>query len=166
MTAPQIVAGFRPGYGERIVQMHGEYYTPPGDARVALESAMAREVNEFADRYDPETDLLLTAHSDGVLVGSIVVDGGQTERPGEARLRWFLLLPKCQGHGVGRDLFRRAMDFCRERRFPTVYLWTVEGLPRSLQMYTSAGFRIVERFSGSHYSFGDVRLRLELPLAG
>lgn len=165
MNTYTIVDGFRTGYLGRIAAMHGEYYEKEWGSGPGFEAMMARELCDFYDAYDPARDLLLTAHVDGVLVGSIAILGTQTERPGEARLRWFLLDERYQGRGIGNALLRRALDFCREQNYPVVYLWTVEGLPQSLHLYEKTGFQIVERFPDSHYTVEHMHLRLELRLS-
>jgi GNAT superfamily N-acetyltransferase len=158
------VEGFRPGYIGRIAQMHGEYYAKVWGSGPEFEAIMARELCDFCERYDRNRDLLLTAHIDGALVGSIAIDGTQSERPGQARLRWYLLDEAHQGRGIGNTLLKQALAFCRERDFPLIYLWTVEGLPQSLHLYEKAGFRVVERFNDSRYTVEHTQLRLEMPL--
>jgi GNAT superfamily N-acetyltransferase len=158
------VEGFEPGYLGRIAQMHGEYYAKAWGSGADFEAMMARELCEFCARYNPERDLLLTAHVDGVLVGSIAIDGTQSERPGLARLRWYLLEENSQGQGLGKKLLGRALEFCRTQGFPRVFLWTVEGLPASRHLYEKVGFRVVERFVDSRYTMEHTLLRMERPL--
>jgi len=163
-AAADLIAGFQPGFLGRISQMHGEYYAKAWGSGPGFEALMARELGEFFERYDPARDLLLTAHVEGQLVGSIAIDGSQEERPGEARLRWFLLDEAFQGRGIGRHMLERSLDFCRRQGFSTVYLWTVEGLAPSRHLYEQAGFRVVERFIDSRYTVEHTQLRFELPL--
>lgn len=94
-----IVKGFRSGYLGRIAQLHGEYYEKAWGSGPGFEAVMARELCDFCEQYDARRDLLLTAHIDGKLVGCIAIVGTQDERPGEARLRWFLLEEGYQGAG-------------------------------------------------------------------
>ena len=157
------IAGFQPGFLGRIAQMHGEYYSRVWGSGVAFEEQMARELCDFYDTYDPNRDLLLTAHVDGELIGSIAVNGAQTERPG-AQLRWYLMAEECQGRGIGRVLLERALAFCREKGFDSVFLWTVAGLPQSLHLYEKAGFRIAESFPSHRYTVQHTLLRLEMAL--
>jgi len=163
-SAVTYVEGFEPGYLGRIAQMHGEYYAMAWGSGVGFEALMAQEIAEFYEQYHPERDLLLTAHVAGRLVGCIAILGTLSERPGEARLRWFLLEESSQGQGIGSRMLARALEFCREQGFPTVYLWTVEGLPGSLHLYEKAGFRIVEPFADARYGLEHTNLRLEKPL--
>lgn len=158
------VEGFEPGYLGRIAQMHGEYYAKAWGSGAGFEAIMARELCDFCERYNSERDLLLTAHIDGVLVGCIAIDGTQSERPGLARLRWYLLDETHQGLGIGSKLLGHALDFCRTQGFPLIYLWTVEGLPQSLHLYEKVGFRVVERFADSRYTVAHTQLLMEKSL--
>lgn len=157
----EIVTGFRPGYLGRIAAQHGEFYAEVWGSGTDFESQMARELAAYHDTYDPTWDLLLTAHVDGRFVGSMAVQGEERPNPTFARLRWFLLDPGYHGKGIGSELLRRALAFCRDCGFQSVYLWTVEGLPQSLGMYERAGFRIVERHPAATYGVDHIHLRLE-----
>jgi ribosomal protein S18 acetylase RimI-like enzyme len=135
--------GFRPGYLGRMIQMQGEYYdvvwAVPGHN---FECMMARQMCDFHNAYVPGRDLLLTAHVGGVMAGHIAVVGFQVERPG-ARLRWFHIDEKYRGHGIGRELLTRAIDFCRRQGYKTVWLWTMDGLDTARHLYISFGFKTV-----------------------
>lgn len=155
--------GYRPGFLGRIAELHGVYYAKAWGSGLEFEGMMAEELHEFLRRYETGRDLLLTAHADGRLVGSIAVDGGQTERPG-ARLRWVIVEEGYHGRGIGKDLLARALAFCRAAGFDRVYLWTVEGLPQSFGLYERTGFRVVERTPDDRYSVPHVHLRMELDL--
>lgn len=158
------IEGFEPGYLGRIAQMHGEYYASAWGSGAGFEVIQARELCEFFERYDPKRDLLYTAHAGGRLVGSVAIDGTQEERPGLARLRWFIVEPGYHGKGIGKTLLAHALDFCGKAEFPLVYLWTVEGLPESLHLYQNAGFQIVKREVGSHYTVEHTHIMLEMSL--
>jgi GNAT superfamily N-acetyltransferase len=161
----EFVTGFRPGYLGRIAQMHGEYYAGAWGSGPGFEALIARELADFYERYDPARDLLLTAHSGGILVGSIAIIGSETERPDTARLRWFLTEPTHQGQGIGRQLLEQALRFCCDAGFASVYLWTVEGLPQSWGMYERAGFRVTERHPDTQYTVPLTHVRMEMNLS-
>lgn len=160
---PEYVEGYRPGFLGRIAELHGLYYARAWGAGAEFEGMMAQELREFLARYREGRDLLLTAHEAGRLVGSIAVDGTELERPG-ARVRWVIVDDASRGHGIGKELLRRALAFCAGAGFGKVYLWTVEGLPESRALYLRSGFRIVERVADDRYSVPRVNLRMELEL--
>ncbi|MBC7805978.1 MAG: GNAT family N-acetyltransferase [Akkermansiaceae bacterium] len=157
----RFVRGVRPGYIGGIARMHGEYYATAWGSDVAFEALMAKEIIAWWERYDEHRDLLLTAHVGDILAGSVAIDGSQSERPGWARLRWFLLEPRFQGQGIGKSLIQDALAFCAAPRFSGTYLWTVEGLPQSLRLYEQNGFAVVGRESDDRYSVPHVNLCME-----
>lgn len=135
--------GFQPGYLGRMVQLQGEHYdvfhAVPG---MNFEVMMARQLCEFHEQYDAQRDLLLTAHAGNRLVGYLAVVGSQQYRPG-ARLRWFMVEADYRGEGIGRELLRRALEFCRRLGFKSVWLWTVEQLETARRLYDEAGFEYI-----------------------
>ncbi|WP_395835136.1 GNAT family N-acetyltransferase [Cystobacter fuscus] len=160
---PEYIEGYRPGLLGRIAELHGIYYAKVWGSGVEFEGMMAQELHEFLAHYQVGRDLLLTAHVDGRFVGSIAVAGSKTDQPG-ARLRWVIVEEAYHGRGIGKELLRRALEFCRTTGYSRVYLWTVEGLPQSLGLYLNAGFRIVDRFPDDRYSVPRVNLLLDRDL--
>ena len=71
------------------------------------------------------------------MVGSIGILG---QAHGEAQLRWFLVHPACRGRGLGLTLLKNALQFCRERQFKSILLWTFSDLEAAAHLYQSVGF--------------------------
>ncbi|HVO39277.1 MAG TPA: GNAT family N-acetyltransferase [Spirochaetia bacterium] len=155
--------GYRPGVIGRITELHGVFYAHEWGVGAEFESQMAREICDFVEGYDPERDLLLSASVNGVIVGCIAILRPETGSE-EARLRWFLLDPRCQGRGIGRQLLVRALRFARER-YAKCYLWTVTGLPQSMHLYERFGFTPVAFETDSRYGSELKSVRMILDLA-
>lgn len=161
MSEVTYIVGYQPGFLGRIAEIHGVYYAKAWGSGAEFEGMIAYELHEFLRSYKPGRDLLLTAHVGGRLVGSIaVLDEGEA-----ARIRWVIVEESSQGLGIGRQMLSSGLQFCRNADFGKVYLWTVEGLPQSMGLYERAGFQIVERTPGEHYSVPHMHLRLEMELA-
>jgi GNAT superfamily N-acetyltransferase len=124
---------------------------------------MTREFCDFIEHYDPEKDLVLSAHIGGVLVGSISILG-QNPGPDGVQLRFFLVDPAYHGRGAGKALLSAALAWCRERRFSKIFLWTVDHLPQSRSMYEKVGFRVTERCPDDRYTVHRDNLKMELTL--
>jgi GNAT superfamily N-acetyltransferase len=60
------------------------------------------------------------------------------------RLRWFIVVPEFQKSGIGKELILQAIDFCKRKRYPKVYLWTFEGLTKAKRLYEAVNFRLCE----------------------
>ena len=157
--------GYVPGLIGRVAELHGCYYAAAWGAGAPFEALIAREFGEFIEGYDDRHDLALSAFRDRRLIGSISVFGRRL-LPEGAQLRFFIVDPACCGCGVGKALLAQALAWCREQRFPRVFLWTVDGLPASRRLYEKAGFRVTERVPDDRYTVVRDNLRLELDLSG
>jgi DNA-binding MarR family transcriptional regulator/GNAT superfamily N-acetyltransferase len=97
----------------------------------------------YLDHYDPGRDHLWVAELDGRPVGGIAVHHVD-DRPGWAKLRWFLVEAEARGHGAGTRLLDQAVAFCRDAGYEGVFLWTVDDLAAARRLYQKAGFQLVE----------------------
>jgi GNAT superfamily N-acetyltransferase len=157
----EVRRGYEPGLIGRVGELHGRYYAETWGVAAGFEALMTREFCDFVEHYDSENDLLLSAHIEGVLAGSISILG----RPGgEAQLRFFLVDPRYQGRGAGKTLLNAALNWCRGHGFRKVFLWTVDHLPQSRRLYEQAGFQVMERCTDDRYTAPLESLRMELAL--
>jgi GNAT superfamily N-acetyltransferase len=128
----------KPGDIGYITYLHGVLYAQEYGWDYTFDGYVASGLAEFAQLFNPERDRLWIAEMDGRIVGSIGIVG---HTDGEAQLRWFLVHPGFRGRGLGRDLLEKAVQFCRDRGFESVFLWTVEDLEAAAHLYRSVGFR-------------------------
>lgn len=144
------LAPYRPGALAAVVRLHIDWYARHWDFGRPFETKVAGELAEFLARADEVRDFFQLALDDGKggdIVGSITVDGSETDASraaGEAHLRWFIVGEGVQGRGVGQRLMSAAMDFCRDRGFSRVWLWTFAGLDAARALYERHGFELVE----------------------
>jgi GNAT superfamily N-acetyltransferase len=137
-----IRSDLRPGDIGTIIHLHGSLYAQEYRLDYTLEGCVADSLARFALTFDPDRNRLWIAEMGGQIAGCIGVVGHSQS---EAQLRWFLVRPAWRGHGLGQALLRRALQFCRERGFKSVFLWTFHGLDAAAHLYQSAGFRITEQ---------------------
>lgn len=168
MAAPQNTAydqweihrGYEPGLIGRVGELHGRYYAAAWGAGASFEIMMTRDLCDFIEHYDAERDIVLSAHSGGVLIGSMAIVAPRSNTDA-AQLRFFLVDPRYQGQGAGKALLAAALEWCRERGFRSVFLWTVDHLPQSRRMYEKAGFRVTMRCTDDRYSLPLVSVKME-----
>jgi GNAT superfamily N-acetyltransferase len=141
------ILSFAPGTVGEVVRAHAAYYGLCWDFDARFEAQVSRELGEFVREFDVARDGFWRAECDGEFAGGVAVDGSRSGE-GEARLRWFIVPESFHGKGIGSRLFDTAMDFCRERGFHTVYLWTFAGLDAARALYERGGFRLVEETEG------------------
>ncbi len=148
----------------RIVSLHGEAYAPLPGFGQRFEAYVARTIAEYVLDNDARGRIWL-AEQDGKLIGctAIVLRDDET-----AQLRWVVVDPAARGMGIGKDLVTRAVEFAKDRKCRSIYLFTTDGLPESQALYEKLGFQttlneINELWDGERAL---IRMQLELtPLA-
>ena len=163
MSEIEIARGYIPGSIGRVAELHGTYYHKHRRFGLFFEAKVATELAEFLGRYDEKRDGFWTACRDGRVEGSITIDGIHAEGEG-AHLRWFIMSDALRGRGIGSRLVNAAIDFCRNRRYARVYLWTFEGLEAARHLYEKTGFRLVEQHRGTEWGTEVNEQRFELRL--
>jgi GNAT superfamily N-acetyltransferase len=165
-TAPasiELRRGYDPGLIGRVGELHGRYYADAWGVGAAFEIMMIRDLCDFIEHCDPNRDIILSAFLEGILMGSISILGEKAEGEG-AQLRFFIVDPKYHGLGAGKALLHSALDWCRARGYSRVFLWTVDHLSQSRQLYEKAGFRVTTRWTDDRYSAPLESLRMECSL--
>lgn len=163
MSDVEIARGYIPGSIGRVAELHGTYYQKHQGFGLFFEAKVATELAAFLGRYDEKRDGFWTASLEGRIEGSITIDGIHAEGEG-AHLRWFIMSDALRGKGVGNRLINAAIDFCRNKRYERVYLWTFEGLDAARHLYEKTGFRLVEQHRGTQWGTEVNEQRFEMGL--
>ena len=132
---------FKPGDIEYLVSLHGILYAKEYGYDQTFEAYVAEGLADFVQSYRFGEDQIWLAEIKGRIIGSIAIVGHSRET---AQLRWFLVHPDYRGLGSGKELLNKALRFCRERRYKTVFLWTTSELEEAGQLYTCFGFSKTE----------------------
>jgi len=157
------IRGYYPGVVGKITELHAVYYHENWGFDVTFETQVGGELSEFVRRFDAKSDGLWVAVINGSFAGAIAIDG--TDALGEgARLRWFIVDPQYQGSGIGKKLIMRSIDFCRQKRFPKLFLWTFKGLEDARRLYERVDFRLSEESRIDQWGQTIVEQKYELDL--
>ena len=138
--------GYYPGVVGKITELHAVYYHEHWGFDVSFETQVGRELSIFVNEFDEKRDGLWVATVDGRFAGAVAIDGQHALAEG-ARLRWFIVDPDFQEAGLGNRLISRAIQFCKDKDFPKIFLWTFEGLDAARRLYESQNFRLSETHS-------------------
>lgn len=153
--------GLRPGDLGYITHLHGKIYAEEYGFDTTFEPYVARPMSEFCLAVDKSRQCIWIVEYEDRIVGSIaIVDAGDDE----AQLRWLLLTEETRGKGLGKLLVERALDFCREKRFKNVYLWTIDALPAARSLYERNGFTVTEEIAHEMWGIDVNEQRYDLPL--
>ncbi len=156
--------GYYPGVVGKIIESHAVYYHKTWGFDVSFETQVGRELSDFVSKFDENRDGLWVATQKEKFAGALAIDGRHAFIEG-VRLRWFIVEPAFQGCGIGKELIRRAIEFCRQKRYPKVYLWTFKGLESARKLYESAKFRLCEESDVFQWgqNIKEQRYELEFP---
>ena len=155
--------GYIPGTIGRIAELHGTYYAAHWGFGLFFEAKVATELSAFLKAYDPDRDGLWVVTKGDRVEGGIAIDGSRAGDRG-AHLRWFILSDALRGSGWGRRLVRAAVDFCIEKKYPRITLWTFEGLHAARHLYESVGFHLVRQCEGRQWGTEVNEQQFECPL--
>jgi len=137
------IHGYYPGVVGKITEIHAVYYHEHWGFDASFETQVGKELSEFISNFNDDRDGLWVATKDGKFAGAIAIDGHMADTEG-ARLRWFIVAPEFQNAGLGKKLISQAIEFCRKKKFPKVFLWTFEGLDAARRLYEGENFRLNE----------------------
>ncbi|WP_167730636.1 GNAT family N-acetyltransferase [Terasakiella sp. SH-1] len=137
----QIKTGYQNGLIGWITSLHGQHYAEPWKFGKFFESKVARELSDFMENFQPLNSQIWSIAKEGDFFGSLTLDGSHAHKEG-AHLRWFILDPALRGQGFGHLLLDTAIGFAKERQYPSIYLWTLEGLEPAGHLYRSCGFKL------------------------
>lgn len=102
---------------------------------------LTQGVISLIENFNPDKDCMLILECDGNASGCIAIT--HTEES-VAQLRYFFLEPELRGLGAGKNLLNTALNFCREKKYSHVFLWTVSAQESARKLYKNAGFNITE----------------------
>ncbi len=160
------LTGYFPGVIGKVTELHAVYYNQHWGFDVSFETQVGRELSQFMSNFHEDTDGFWVALFREQFAGAVAIDGSLGATEG-ARLRWFIVAPTLQGNGIGRELIRCAVEFCRNVGHKKVFLWTFRGLDSARKLYEQAGFRIVEESEvdqwGAHITEQKFELTLDFP---
>jgi ribosomal protein S18 acetylase RimI-like enzyme len=154
------ITGWAPGTLGQVVALHGRYYARDWGFGPYFEAKVAAGMARFIPRLDPDQDLFLAARRGAHLLGSITVDGSETEA-NEAHIRWFITSDAARGTGIGRRLMDQAMAFSDKVGFDLVYLDTFKGLDAARHLYESHGFTLVSEHADTTWGVEVTEQRFE-----
>jgi len=132
----------RPGDIGYLTHLHGITYAKEYGYDQTFEAYVADGLAEFIRSFSPYKDRIWLAETKDQIIGSIAIVG---HSKAEAQLRWFFVHPKYRGIGIGRILLNKALHFCKERKYRSVFLWTTSELSTAQHLYTRAGFERTQR---------------------
>ena len=124
-----------------VTFLHGILYKKEYNYGISFESYVAAGLHEFYQHYDPLKDRAWICEYHEIIIGFLLLMHRENNI---AQLRYFILKPEYRGIGLGKKLMGLYMDFLKESRYRSSYLWTTNELPAAAHLYQQNGFRLTE----------------------
>lgn len=123
---------------------------------------LTQGVIALVENFDPQKDCMFILECDKSPAGCVAI---MHTNDRVAQLRYFFLEPELRGLGVGTDLLKKAIDFCREKKYSQAFLWTVSAQETARKLYKKAGFVITETSENKSWGIPVLEEKWELALA-
>lgn len=138
---PVIIRPYEARDLDYIIGRHRELYDEEYGFGPEFNSYVEKYVLKFHEHHDSERESIWIAEVDRKPAGMIaIVKAGDNT----AQLRWFLIEPHLRGIGLGFKLMKTAVDFCKEKGYSHVFLWTVNILEAARSLYRRFGFELTQ----------------------
>jgi GNAT superfamily N-acetyltransferase len=131
----------KPGDIGYLTYLHGLLYAEECGYNQKFEAYVAGGLAEFVQSFSADKDRIWLAETSGRIIGSIAIVGNSKV---EAQLRWFLVHPGYRKLGIGKKLLEEALQFCKERGYKIIFLWTTSELVEAGRLYIRFGFSKTE----------------------
>ena len=124
-----------------VINRHRELYGTEYGFGAEFTDYVGKYVLKFDEHHDESKENIWIAEVAGRPVGMIAIVKADEKT---AQLRWFLIEPDMRGLGLGYKLMNTVVDFCKEKGYKHVFLWTVSILEAARTLYTYFGFELTE----------------------
>lgn len=118
-------------------------------------------VMALIEKFNPEKDCMYILEFNGNPAGCVAITHTQDDT---AQFRYFFLEPELRGLGAGHKLMDMALNFCREKNYKHVFLWTVSAQETARVLYKNAGFEITQTSKNEDWGVPVLEEKWELDL--
>jgi ribosomal protein S18 acetylase RimI-like enzyme len=151
----------RPGDLGYVIYLHGSMYGQEYQYGISFETYVAKGMYEFYAQYDPDKDRVWICEDGGKIIGFLL---GMHRSEEIAQLRFFILLPGYRGMGLGKKLMEFFMEYLREKKFRSCYLWTTNQQATAAFIYKKLGFELTKEKSSNAFGMELMEQRYDLHL--
>lgn len=144
-----------------ITGHHEMYEAEYGLNTNVWKSYVADAVHDFVNKFDDEKDCMVILDYNRTPSGSAAIKHIDNNT---AQFRFFLIEPELRGLGAGHMLFDKTIDFCREKGYKHVFLWTFSTLIAARHLYKTKGFNITETHENNEWGTEVLEERWDMDL--
>lgn len=144
-----------------IITRHLEIYKSEYCFGPEFEYYVKKYILQFNENHDDNSEAIWIAESNGKRVGAIALVKVDEET---AQLRWFIIEPDMRGKGLGNQLMKTLIEFCKEKKYTHVFLWTVSILKTARHLYEKYNFSLTESKPNNDWGLSLIDERWDLYL--
>ena len=119
----------------KLLKQFGDLIPDPMSERVNLD--------EYAKKWLKYADILLAFDQDKIVGIRVLYANDQKTKKAHGLL--LSVLPEYQGQGIGRQIDLLSINLAKQRGFTKFYLFVHYENPIAIKLYTSLGFKEIER---------------------
>ena len=131
----------KPGDLGYVMYRHGKLYSDEYNYSVSFETYVGAGLHEFYKNYDPQKDRVWICEHNDQIIGFLLLMHRDNNA---AQLRFFYIEPDYRGIGLGKKLMEYFMEFLKEKRYKSAYLWTTHEQYNAALLYKRYGFVLTE----------------------
>jgi len=136
-----MIRNFKKNDKDYIIDSHYKIYNKEYSYDLSFKKFVSNSVNQYIKKANNSLENIWILDIDGCPKGSISIKSVSED---VAQLGLFLVDPSLRGTGLGKQLIQTAIDFCKERNYKKVVLWTNSELVAARRIYENKGFRLIE----------------------
>jgi GNAT superfamily N-acetyltransferase len=121
-----------------IVNSHYDLYSKEFEYDLSFRDFIEESVIGLVQRADTEENIFILEVNEKQS-GSISI---KKVNDNTAQLGLFLVEPNVRGTGYGQELVETAINFCQEKGFASIILWTNSELKSARRIYERVGFEL------------------------
>ncbi len=150
----------RPGDIGFVTYLHGDVYKKEYDYGITFECYVAAGLNEFVQQYNPSSNRIWMGEHNGNRIGFMLL----MNRGEAAQLRYFLIHPDYRGIGLGNKFMLLYLEFLKECKYTSSYLWTTHELDTAAHLYKKYGFVLTEGRESDDFGKRVIQNRYDLKI--
>ncbi|WP_243431603.1 GNAT family N-acetyltransferase [Algoriphagus lutimaris] len=150
----------KPGDLGQVAALHGKIYGDEHGFPIGFEMYVMESLAEFYRQFAEERDRVWVVESDGRMVGFLLL---MHRAENSAQLRYFIIEKPFRGIGLGKELMKKWMEFFKEKKYQSAYLYTTSGLDPAISLYERYGFVRISEEQTENFGFPmlEILYRLE-----
>jgi N-acetylglutamate synthase-like GNAT family acetyltransferase len=125
-----------------IIERHVVIYNSEYGFDESFRDYVADAIMDFKQNFIKSKENIWVVEEENKFIGSIAIVKVDNET---AQLRWFLIEPAARGKGIGNKLMKTAINFCKNKGYKYIFLWTINLLDVARHLYQKYDFTLTEK---------------------